>query len=57
LSPIMEDLGKLTVHYTISRHPDAANSAPSKIYTRKTAEELVECARRALEWVERNLRS
>lgn len=32
LSPIMEDLGKLTVHYTISRHPDAANSAPSKIY-------------------------
>ena len=57
LSPIMEDLEKLTVHYTISRYPDAANAAPSKIYTRKTAEELIEGARRVLEWVEQNLRS
>ncbi|MEM2514311.1 MAG: HEPN domain-containing protein [Candidatus Bathyarchaeia archaeon] len=52
---IMDDLRELTIHYTISRYPNAANAVPSELYTKDRAEELVTRARRVLEWVKRNL--
>jgi len=52
---IMDDLRELTIHYTISRYPNAANAVPSELYTKDRAEELVMRARRVLEWVKRNL--
>ncbi|WP_338598223.1 HEPN domain-containing protein [Sulfolobus tengchongensis] len=52
---IFEDANKLTVHYTISRYPDAANGVPARIYTRSDAEELLVRAQRVIEWVKRNL--
>ncbi|MEM1582857.1 MAG: HEPN domain-containing protein, partial [Candidatus Bathyarchaeia archaeon] len=31
---IMDDLRELTIHYTISRYPNAANAVPSELYTK-----------------------
>ncbi|MEM2497842.1 MAG: HEPN domain-containing protein [Candidatus Nezhaarchaeales archaeon] len=52
---IIDDLRELTIHYTISRYPNAANAIPSDLYTKDKAEELVARARRVLEWVKRSL--
>ena len=53
---IRQDAAKLTVHYTVSRYPDAANSIPYTLYTKEDAEEMVRRAERVVEWVRRNLR-
>ncbi len=52
---VREDLRELTIHYTVSRYPNAANATPSELYTRSKAVELVERARRVLEWVKQHL--
>ena len=53
---IRQDTAKLTVHYMVSRYPDAANSLPYTLYTKEDAEEMVRRAERVVEWVRRNLR-
>lgn len=52
---IKDDLRELTIHYTVSRYPNAANATPSELYTESKAVELVERARRVLEWVRQHL--
>jgi len=52
---VIDDLRELTVHYTISRYPNAANALPYELYTEGKARELVERARRVVEWVRRSL--
>ncbi|MCY0859734.1 MAG: HEPN domain-containing protein [Sulfolobaceae archaeon] len=52
---IREDANKLTVHYVISRYPDAANALPYAIYSKEDAEDLLRRAKRVIEWVKRNL--
>jgi HEPN domain-containing protein len=52
---IRDDLRELTIHYTISRYPNAANAIPQDLYTKDKAEELVQKAKRVLEWVRQNL--
>jgi len=52
---ILDDLRELTVHYTISRYPNAANALPSELYTESKARDLVERARGVIEWVKRYL--
>ena len=56
VAEIAADLRELTVHYTISRYPNAANALPYELYDEAKARELVERARRVLEWARRNLR-
>ncbi len=56
VSEIEEDLRELTIHYVISRYPNAANAVPYELYDERKARELVERARRVVEWVRRNLR-
>jgi len=56
ISPIMDDLRALTMHYVTSRYPDAANATPFEIYTRADAENTIERAGRVVEWVRQNLR-
>jgi len=53
---VVDDLRELTVHYTISRYPNTANALPYELYTEGKARELVERARRVVEWVRRLLR-
>lgn len=48
-------LRDLTIHYTVSRYPNAANAIPAELYTKEMAEVLVEKARRVVEWVKRYL--
>ena len=52
---LMDDLRELTVHYTISRYPNAANALPCELYTESKAKDLVERAKRVVEWVKRLL--
>lgn len=52
---ILGDLRELTIHYTISRYPNAANAIPYELYDEAKARDLVERARRVLAWVRRNL--
>lgn len=52
---IIGDLRELTIHYTISRYPNAANAFPYELYDEAKARELVERARRVVEWVRRHL--
>lgn len=52
---VIDDLRELTIHYIMSRYPNAANAIPSDLYTKNKAEDLVERARRVLLWVKRNL--
>lgn len=54
-SAIVDDLRELTIHYIISRYPNAANAIPSELYTETKAIELVERARRVLDWVRQSL--
>ena len=55
-SEIISDLRELTVHYTISRYPNAANAVPYELYDEAKARDLIERARRVVEWVKRYLR-
>ena len=48
-------LRDLTIHYVVSRYPNAANAVPADLYTRDIAESLVEKARRVVEWAKRYL--
>jgi len=48
-------LRDLTIHYVISRYPNAANGVPAELYTKDIAESLVEKARRVVEWVKQYL--
>ncbi|MDK6028925.1 HEPN domain-containing protein [Ignisphaera sp. 4213-co] len=48
-------LRDLTIHYVISRYPNAANGIPAELYTKDIAESLVEKARRVVEWVKQYL--
>ncbi|MEM1646697.1 MAG: HEPN domain-containing protein [Ignisphaera sp.] len=52
---IRNEVSKLTLHYIISRYPDAANTIPYLLYTKEDAEELVKKAEKVVEWVKRNL--
>ncbi len=54
-SEIHEDLRELTIHYTISRYPNAANALPSELYDEGKARELVKRAEKVVRWVEQNL--
>ncbi len=56
VSEIVDDLRELTVHYTISRYPNAANAVPYELYDERRARDLVERARKVLEWSRRYLR-
>ena len=56
VSEIVDDLRELTVHYTISRYPNAANAVLYELYDERRARDLVERARRVLEWSRRYLR-
>ncbi|MEM1637247.1 MAG: HEPN domain-containing protein [Pyrobaculum sp.] len=53
---VLSDLRELTIHYTVSRYPNAANAVPYELYDEAKARELVERARRVLACVRRNLR-
>jgi len=55
INDVLSDVNKLTVHYTISRYPDAANGVPARLYSKSYAEELLSSAQRVVEWVRRNL--
>ncbi|PVU74726.1 DNA-binding protein, partial [Acidianus hospitalis] len=52
---IMQDVDKVTVHYTIARYPDATNAVPARLYSKEDAEDLIKRAERAIEWVKRYL--
>ncbi|MEM3607299.1 MAG: HEPN domain-containing protein [Candidatus Bathyarchaeia archaeon] len=54
VASIEKELRELTIHYTVSRYPNAANALPADLYDRE-ADELVERARRVVEWVKRYL--
>lgn len=56
ITTIEKELRELTMHYTVSRYPDAANSLPYELYDREKAVELVERARRVVEWARQRLR-
>ena len=48
------DLRELTIPYTMSRYPNAANALPSQPYDEPKAKDLIRGAERILGWVERN---
>ncbi|MEM3079553.1 MAG: HEPN domain-containing protein, partial [Thermoproteota archaeon] len=55
VASIEKELRELTIHYTVSRYPNAANALPADLYDREKAHELVERARRVVEWVKQYL--
>jgi HEPN domain-containing protein len=55
VNEIREDANKLTIHYIVSRYPDAANSIPARIYSRNDAEDLLKRVKKVIEWVKRYL--
>lgn len=55
VSRIMDHLRELTMHYTVSRYPDAANGLPYEVYTEGKARRVLEMAREVVEWVRQNL--
>jgi HEPN domain-containing protein len=54
-SVIDKDLRELTIHYTVARYPDAANALPYELYDEEKARDLVERAKKVVEWVKQNL--
>ena len=54
---ILEAVRRLNPHYRVARYPDAANGVPSEVYSESIASELVELARRVVDWVKRRLAS
>jgi HEPN domain-containing protein len=55
-SAIDRDLRELTIHYTVARYPNAANAVPYELYDEEKAKDLVERARRVVEWAKQHLR-
>jgi len=55
VSEIIGCLRDLTIHYTIARYPNAANAIPYELYDEGRARDLVEKARRVVEWARRYL--
>jgi len=55
-SAVEKDLRELTIHYTVARYPNAANAVPYELYDEEKARDLVEKAKRVIEWVRRCLR-
>jgi len=55
--PVMDELKKLTPHYTVSRYPDAANGIPSEIYTEDISKECIDSANKVLKWVKEILKN
>lgn len=51
MEAIIDDLRELAVHYTISRYPNAASALLYELYTESKARDLVERAKRVVEWV------
>lgn len=51
---VMRELKLLNPHYTVARYPSAANTVPSELYTRETAEACLDAARRVVEWARRS---
>ncbi|WP_291998617.1 HEPN domain-containing protein [Caldivirga sp.] len=56
IDDVKQDANKLTIHYVVSRYPNAANAIPSRIYSRDDAEDLVRRAEKVIQWVRQNLR-
>uniref|UniRef100_A0A7C1GLW1 HEPN domain-containing protein n=1 Tax=Thermofilum adornatum TaxID=1365176 RepID=A0A7C1GLW1_9CREN len=54
-SVIDKDLRELTIHYTVARYQDAANALPYELYDEEKARDLVERAKKVVEWVKQNL--
>ena len=54
-SAIDRDLRELTIHYTVARYPNAANAVPYELYDEEKARELLEKAKKVIEWVKQNL--
>jgi HEPN domain-containing protein len=52
---LLSSLRRLNVAYATSRYPDAANGLPRDVFDNAIAQELVESARRSIEWVKRTL--
>jgi len=55
VTAIIDDLRALTMHYTTTRYPDAANAIPFEVYTKADAERAIERANRVIEWARQNL--
>jgi len=54
-SVIDKDLRELTIHYTVARYPGAANALPYELYDEEKARDLIERAKKVVEWVKQNL--
>jgi len=52
VSEASADLRELTIHYTISKYPNATNALPSDFYDESKARDLIARAKRVIEWVE-----
>jgi hypothetical protein len=55
LEEYLRRTGILTIHYIVSRYPDAANSIPARIYSRNNAEDLLKRVKKVIEWVKQYL--
>lgn len=55
VAQIMDYLRELTMHYTTTRYPDVANGLPYEIYTEHKARDLLNMAKRVVEWVRQSL--
>jgi HEPN domain-containing protein len=53
---IYNDAKELDIHYMTSRYPNAASAPPYELYDELKAKELVDRARKLVDFVERNLR-
>jgi HEPN domain-containing protein len=54
-SVIDKDLRELTIHYTVAKYPYAANALPYELYDEEKARDLIERAKKVVEWVKQNL--
>jgi HEPN domain-containing protein len=52
---LYSSLRKLNVAYATSRYPDAANGLPRDVFDDPIAQELIEGARRSIEWMKKAL--
>jgi len=50
-------LADLTLDYTVSRYPDAANAVPYELYDEQTARAKVETAQAVIAWLRRKILS
>lgn len=52
---IIKAAAELSPDYVITRYPNAANAVPAKLYTVESAKMHLECGRKVIEWVKREL--